>query len=92
MEFVIISISIWVIIPLAYMIYNLYSKNKKLEDIIVTQRIFIRDFLTMSKDFSELVNKIDLTIWTSSDPELQQLFEKIKSMKSVLDGYDENSK
>jgi hypothetical protein len=31
-----------------------------------------------------------MTIWTSSDPELQDLFEKIKSMKSILDGYEEN--
>jgi hypothetical protein len=61
-----------------------------MEDIILNQRIFVRDFLTMSRDFSRLVDKIDMTIWTSSDPELQDLFEKIKSMKSILDGYEEN--
>jgi hypothetical protein len=62
-----------------------------MESIILNQRIFVRDFLTMSKEFSRLVDKIDMTIWTSSDSELQELFEKIKSMKSVLDGYDENA-
>jgi|LakMenE18May11ns_1017448.scaffolds.fasta_scaffold7346859_1 hypothetical protein len=87
---IVITVAIWIIIPLVYVIYNLYNKNKKMEDIILNQRIFVRDFLTMSRDFSRLVDKIDMTIWTSSDPELQDLFEKIKSMKSILDGYEEN--
>lgn len=87
---IVITVAIWLIIPLVYVIYNLYNKNKKMEDIILKQRIFVRDFLTMSRDFSRLVDKIDMTIWTSSDPELQELFEKIKSMKSILDGYEEN--
>lgn len=87
---IVITVAIWIIIPLSYVIYNLYNKNKKMEDIILKQRIFVRDFLTMSRDFSRLVDKIDMTIWTSSDPELQELFEKIKSMKSILDGYEEN--
>ena len=87
---IVITVAIWIIIQLVYVIYNLYNKNKKMEDIILNQRIFVRDFLTMSRDFSRLVDKIDMTIWTSSDPELQDLFEKIKSMKSILDGYEEN--
>jgi hypothetical protein len=89
---VLVNIALWIIIPLVYIIINMYSKNQKMENIIVNQRVFIRDFLLMSRDFSRLVDKIDMTMWTSSDPELQELFEKIKSMKSVLDGYEESSK
>jgi hypothetical protein len=85
----IITVSLWIIIPLAYIVYNLYSKNKRMESIIIYQRDFVRAFLGMSKQFSELTNKIDMTMWVQSDPELMQLFEQIKQMKSILDNYEE---
>jgi predicted RND superfamily exporter protein len=85
----IISISLWIIIPLFYVIFNLYNKNKKMESIISNQRNFVKDFLQMSKSFSEITNKIEMTMWVNSDPELQELFEKIKQIKELLDSYEE---
>ena len=81
MDLLIITISLWIIIPLGYIVYNLYSKNKRMESIIIYQREFVRAFLAMSKQFSELTNKIDMTMWVQSDPELMQLFEQIKQME-----------
>jgi hypothetical protein len=62
-----------------------------MENIIVNQRLFVRDFLAMSKQFSEIVNKIEMTMWVNSDPEMNEMFEKIKSLKSILDQYEENA-
>ena len=89
MEALTITIALWVIIPLAYVIWNLYNKNKKMESIISNQRNFVKDFLQMSKSFSEITNKIEMTMWVNSDPELQELFEKIKQIKELLDSYEE---
>ena len=85
----VITIALWIIIPLSYIIYNLYSKNKKMESIILYQREFVREFLAMSKQFSEMTNKIEMTMWVQSDPELMQLFDQIKQIKSILDNYEE---
>jgi hypothetical protein len=43
----------------------------------------------MSKQFSEMTNKIEMTMWVQSDPELMQLFDQIKQMKTILDNYEE---
>ena len=88
MTVLVITLALWIIIPLAYVVYNLYSKNKKMENIIIYQREFVKEFLSQSKVFSELVNKIDMTMWVNSDKDLQELFEKIKQMKTVLDSYE----
>lgn len=85
----VITIALWIIIPLAYIVYNLYSKNKRMESIILYQREFVREFLAMSKQFSEMTNKIEMTMWVQSDPELMQLFDQIKQMKTILDNYEE---
>jgi hypothetical protein len=89
MTSLVITIAIWIIIPLAYIVYNLYSKNKRMESIILYQREFVREFLGMSKQFSEMTNKIEMTMWVQSDPELMQLFDQIKQIKTILDNYEE---
>jgi len=35
----------------------------------------------MLDEFNALVNKIDMTMWVQSDPELLQLFETIKQVQ-----------
>ena len=60
-----------------------------MENMIISQNSLIKDFMVSSKVFSELVNKIDITMWVQSDPELLEIFETIKQLKSTLDRYDE---
>jgi hypothetical protein len=91
MNFLIISISIWVLSIIGYIIFNLYSKNKKMESVIVSQKNLIVDFLSLSKGFSELMNKIDDKIWVQSDPEFLSIFEKLKELKTILEQYKDNS-
>jgi hypothetical protein len=91
MNFLIISIAIWVLSIIGYIIFNLYSKNKKMESVIVSQKNLIVDFLSLSKGFSELMNKIDDKIWVQSDPEFLSIFEKLKELKTILEQYKDNS-
>jgi hypothetical protein len=91
MNFLIISISIWILSIIGYIIFNLYSKNKKMESVIVSQKNLIVDFLSLSKGFSELMNKIDDKIWVQSDPEFLSIFEKLKELKTILEQYKDNS-
>jgi hypothetical protein len=89
MTTIVISVSLWIVTALSYVIFNLYNKNKKMESMIISQNSLIKDFMISSKVFSDLVNKIDITMWVQSDPELLEIFETIKQLKSTLDRYDE---
>jgi hypothetical protein len=77
----IISIFLWVFGTVGYVIWNLYQKNKKLEEMVLNQSNFVNGTITMLDEFNSLVNKIDMTMWVQSDPELLQLFETIKQIQ-----------
>jgi hypothetical protein len=76
-----IAIILWTATILGAVVYNLYRKNKRLEEIVINQSGFVNDTLSLLDDFNGLVNKIDMTMWVQSDPELLQLFENIKAIQ-----------
>jgi hypothetical protein len=78
----IIAIILWFATIFGAMVYNLYRKNKRLEEIVLNQSSFVNDTLSIMDDFNALVNKIDMTMWVQSDPELLQLFETIKAVQA----------
>jgi|TARA_R110000868_G_scaffold341563_1_gene602410 hypothetical protein len=78
----IIAIVLWFATIFGAMVYNLYRKNKRLEEIVLNQSSFVNDTLSIMDDFNALVNKIDMTMWVQSDPELLQLFETIKAVQA----------
>ena len=78
----IIAIVLWFATILGAVVYNLYRKNKRLEEIVLNQSSFVNDTLSLMDDFNALVNKIDMTMWVQSDPELLQLFETIKAVQA----------
>ena len=82
-----ILIALWVLTVIGYVVFNLYQKNKKLEDMVVRQQLFINDALSIYKDIDLLADKIDKTLWVQSDPEFLQLMEEIKSLQGILKQY-----
>mgnify|MGYP000874216912 FL=1 len=78
----IIAIVLWFGTIFGAIVYNLYRKNKRLEEIVLNQSSFVNDTLGLTDDFNGLVNKIDMTMWVQSDPELLQLFETIKAIQA----------
>lgn len=83
----ILSASIWILSIISYIIFNLYNKNKKMESVIISQNNLIKEFQSLSKGFSDLMNKIDDKIWVQSDPEFLSIFEKLKELKTILEQY-----
>jgi len=86
----IISISLWIVSVIAYVIVNLFRKNKKLENIVIKQQLFINDVTISYKEIDLLVDKIDKTLWVQSDPEFLQLIEEMKSLQSSIKQYTES--
>ena len=77
----IIALVLWFATIFGAVVYNLYRKNKRLEEIVINQSTFDNDTLSLMDDFNGLVNKIDMTMWVQSDPELLSLFETIKAIQ-----------
>jgi hypothetical protein len=75
---------------LAWVIYNLYNKNVKLENAIVKQQRFINEILSTFKDLSKTVEKIDSTIWVQSDQELLTMFDSVKEIQSKIKDFLDN--
>ncbi len=80
----IIAISVWVVSIVGFVIWNLYDKNKRMEDALQDQNEYIRAIRNSITDLDYLVNRIDTTIWVQSDPELLQTFEAIKNLSVSL--------
>jgi hypothetical protein len=83
-------IILWPITILAWVIYNLYNKNVKLENAIVKQQRFINEILSTFKDLSKAVEKIDSTIWVQSDQELLTMFDSVKEIQSKIKDFLDN--
>jgi peptidoglycan hydrolase CwlO-like protein len=80
----IISIAIWPITIIGYVIFNLFNKNIKLEKIINNQSSFIKNVLSLADNIDKTAQKIDSTMWVSADPELKIMFEDIKTMQENI--------
>jgi hypothetical protein len=76
-----IALVLWFVTIIGAVVYNLYRKNKRLEEIVINQSSFVNETLSLMDDFNGLVNKIDMTMWVQSDPELLSLFETIKAIQ-----------
>jgi peptidoglycan hydrolase CwlO-like protein len=80
----IISIAIWPITIIGYIIFNLFNKNVKLEKIINNQSSFIKNILSLADNIDKTAQKIDSTMWVSADPELKIMFDDIKTMQENI--------
>ena len=75
MEIAIISIVLWVVTIVGYVVWNLYNKNKKLEQMVINQQAFIEGIKGCMKVVNETANQIDSKLWVQSDPEFLSLME-----------------
>jgi hypothetical protein len=85
-----IVIALWVLTVVGYVVFNLYQKNRKLENMVVKQQLFINEVMANYKEIDLLVDKIDKTLWVQSDPEFIQLIEEMKNLQSVIKQYTES--
>jgi hypothetical protein len=89
MQTILISISIWIVSVIGYIIWNLFNKNKKLEFIVLKQQIFIDNIKDCMKEVNVAANQIDSKIWVQSDPEFLSLMENVKQMQTRINEFIE---
>ena len=87
---VIISVSIWIVSVIAYIIWNLFQKNKKLEVIVLKQQTFINGIKESMKDINKAADQIDSKLWVQSDPEFLDLMETVKTMQTSINQFIES--
>jgi hypothetical protein len=86
----IIAISVWVLTVIGFVIFNLYQKNLKMERALVSRDIYVENLKIHAEGLDTVINKMDLTMWVQSDPELKALFDTIKSFNDTIKQYNKN--
>lgn len=87
---VIISIGIWVLSIIGYIIVNLFNKNRKLEKMVINQQQFIDNVKGCMKEINTCANQIDSKLWVQSDPEFLSLMESVKEMQTRINDFIED--
>ena len=85
----IIALIVWGVSLIGYIIWNLFNKNRKLEQIVVNQQVFIEDIKSCMKEINTAANQIDSKLWVQSDPEFLSLMENVKQMQGRINEFIE---
>lgn len=85
----IIALIVWGVSVIGYIIYNLFNKNRKLEQMVVSQQVFIEDIKGCMKEINTCANQIDSKLWVQSDPEFLSLMENVKQMQGRINEFIE---
>jgi hypothetical protein len=85
-----IAIILWVSTILGFIVFNLYQKNVKMERTLIEQNTYIQNMRSSMGEIESLINKIDMTMWVQTDPELLQLFESLKNLHLHLKQFTKN--
>jgi hypothetical protein len=85
----IISLCLWIATIIGYVIWNLYNKNRKLEQMVINQQFFIDGVKDCMKEINTAANQIDSKIWVQSDPEFLALMENVKTMQNSINQFIE---
>jgi len=75
---------LWLSTIFGYVIFNLFRKNAKQEEMLKKQNDFIRSVLALADNIDKTAQKIDSTMWVSADQELKTMFEDIKNMQENI--------
>lgn len=89
MEYGILALVLWIATVIGYVIWNLYNKNRKLEQMVVGQQVFIDRIKDCMKEINSAANQIDSKIWVQSDPEFLALMENVKVMQGRINEFIE---
>ena len=89
MEYGIAALILWIATVVGYVIWNLYNKNKKMEQMVIAQQLFIDNIKDCMKEINNAANQIDSKIWVQSDPEFLALMENVKVMQGRINQFIE---
>jgi predicted PurR-regulated permease PerM len=93
MEFLLITLIVLILsCVIGWVIFNLFNKNKKLEEMVIKQSSFINGMIEQMSSLDKIIDKVDATIWVQSDPQLLELFDSIKETQGTIKTYTELKK
>lgn len=88
MIFGIIMLIIWAATIVGWVIYNLYQKNVKLEQTVISQANFIAGLQALIGESDKALKGLDDKIWLESDKELQVVFQNLKAVQEGLNQFN----
>lgn len=83
----IISLAVWLLTIIGYVIYNLLTKNEKLEKMIENRDIYINNLNAVIEDVEKRLHEIDVKGTFASDDEVGFFFNSLKQMSETLSVY-----
>jgi hypothetical protein len=83
-----IMVALWAATVVGWIIYNLYQKNIKLENTVISQANFIAGLQSLIGESEKAVKNLDDKIWLESDKELQQVFFNLKAIQDGLNQFN----
>ena len=83
-----IMLAVWALTVVGWVIYNLYQKNIKLENTVISQANLIAGLQSLIGESEKAVKNLDDKIWLESDKELQQVFYNLKAIQDGLNQFN----
>jgi hypothetical protein len=87
----IISIILWVVTILGFVIYNLNQKVIKLEQIATKQKIIIDSIAAIVDESTKQLHAVDLTEAFKSDDQIGFFFRNLQNIQDSLTHYLKNN-
>lgn len=83
----VLNLSLWVFSIAGYVIYNLYQKNVKLEQIVEDQQKVMQSIEMVILDSDRALKEVDKLGAFKSDDEIGFFFQTVKHIQEVLNQY-----
>jgi len=85
-----ISIVLWIVTVLGYVLFNLYQKNVKLESMVVRQSNLLNGLSGIIGESDKVIKELDTKIWAEGDKELAAVFQNLRIIQEALNQYKKN--
>lgn len=82
-----LNIALWVLTILGYVIYNLYSKNVKLEQMVINQDQTLRSLSEIISESDRALKEVDRIGAFKSDDEIGFFFNTVKAIQDTLNEF-----
>lgn len=83
----ILNISLWVLTIIGYIIYNLYTKNVKLEEMVLERNRTLQTLSDIINESDRVLKELDKIGAFKSDDEIGFFFNSVKAIQETLNEF-----
>ena len=83
----ILNISLWVLTIIGYIIYNLYTKNAKLEEMVLERDRTLQALSDVINESDRILKELDKIGAFRSDDEIGFFFNNVKAIQETLNEF-----